>query len=51
MAFTLIVPLTVAPLAGAEMDTLGAVASAVTTAEACGETGPTLPAASSAVTR
>ena len=51
VAFTSIVPLTVAPLAGEEMDTVGAVVSAVTTAEACAEAGPTLPAASSAVTR
>ncbi len=51
VAFTSIVPLTVAPFAGDEMATVGAVVSAVTTAEACGEAAPTLPAASSAVTR
>ncbi len=43
-------PLTVAPSVGAVIETVGAVVSAVTTADASLEAGPTLPAASSAVT-
>ena len=51
LAVTSSVPLTVAPPAGAEMLTLGAAVSAVTAACASFDAGPTLPAASSAVTR
>ena len=51
VAVTSSVPLTVAPPGGARMLTLGAAVSAVTVAWAWFDAGPTLPAASSAVTR
>ena len=50
LALIEIVPLTVAPPAGAVIDTVGGVVSAVETAVASFPAGPTLPAKSSAVT-
>ena len=49
-AETVTVPVVVALFAGAVIETVGAVVSAVTVAEASFEAGPTLPAPSSAVT-
>ncbi len=50
LALTVVIPDTVAPAVGAVIETVGRVVSAVTSALAWFETGPTFPAASSAVT-